>query len=106
MSKQWRQRWAPVPIRLVVGTGFMVHGWAKLSRGPDGFARLLAQIGVPWPKLTAWIAMLLELVGGGAILIGAFVTVLGLPLIVMMLVAMFRIHLRYGFSAINTIGLT
>jgi hypothetical protein len=29
-----------------------------------------------------------------------------LPLIVMMLVAMFTVHLRYGFSAINTIGLT
>jgi hypothetical protein len=28
------------------------------------------------------------------------------PLIVMMLVAMFTVHLRYGFSAINTIGLT
>jgi uncharacterized membrane protein YphA (DoxX/SURF4 family) len=28
------------------------------------------------------------------------------PLIVMMLVAMFTVHLRYGFSAINTVGLT
>jgi putative oxidoreductase len=28
------------------------------------------------------------------------------PLIVLMLVALFTVHLRYGFSAINTIGLT
>jgi putative oxidoreductase len=40
------------------------------------------------------------------ILAGAFVAVVSIPLIVMMLVAMFTVHLRYGFSAINTIGLT
>ena len=31
---------------------------------------------------------------------------MSVPLIVMMLVAMFTVHLRYGFSAINTVGLT
>jgi len=99
-------RWAPVLLRLVVGFGFMAHGAAKLSRGPAGFARLLAQIGAPLPKVMAWAGMLLELFGGAAIFLGAFVTVVGGPLIVMMLVAMFTVHLRYGFSAINTIGLT
>jgi putative oxidoreductase len=40
------------------------------------------------------------------ILAGAFVAAVSIPLIVMMLVAMVTVHLRYGFSAINTIGLT
>src|SRR6266849_1027292 len=31
-------RWAPIPLRLVVGCGFMEHGFAKLSRGPEAFA--------------------------------------------------------------------
>jgi putative oxidoreductase len=101
----WRQ-WAPLPLRLVIGYGFVVHGWAKLSRGPDGFARLLEQIGAPLPEATAWVSTLLEILGGLAILAGAFVAVVSVPLIVMMLVAMFTVHLRYGFSAINTIGLT
>ena len=48
----------------------------------------------------------MELLGGLAIFVGAFVEVVSIPLIVMMLVAMFTVHLRYGFSAINTIGLT
>jgi putative oxidoreductase len=52
------------------------------------------------------VSTLLELLGGLAILVGAFVVVVSVPLIVMMLVAMFTVHLRYGFSAINTIGLT
>ena len=36
----WRQ-WAPLPLRLIIGYGFMAHGWAKLSRGPAEFAKLL-----------------------------------------------------------------
>src|SRR5262245_16911092 len=101
----WRQ-WAPLPLRLIIGSGFLVHGWAKLSRGPAGFARLLEQIGAPLPEVTAWVSTLIELLGGLALLAGAFVAVVSVPLIVMMLVAMFTVHLRYGFSAINTIGLT
>jgi putative oxidoreductase len=101
----WRQC-AIVPIRLIIGYGFLAHGWAKLTRGPAGFAKLLEQIGAPMPEATAWVSTLVEILGGLAILSGAFVAVVSVPLIVMMLVAMFTVHLRYGFSAINTIGLT
>ena len=101
----WRQ-WAPLPLRLIIGYGFVAHGWAKLRRGPEGFAKLLDQIGAPLPEVTAWVSTLIEILGGLAILAGAFVAVVSVPLIMMMLVAMFTVHLRYGFSAINTIGLT
>ena len=49
---------------------------------------------------------ILELFGGLAILAGAFVAIVSVPLMMSMLIAMFTVHLRYGFSAINTIGLT
>jgi putative oxidoreductase len=101
----WSQ-WVPLSLRLVIGIGFMAHGWAKLSRGPSGFARLLTQIGAPLPEATAWVSTFVELLGGLAILVGAFVEVVSIPLIVMMLVAMFTVHLKYGFSSVNTIGLT
>jgi putative oxidoreductase len=101
----WRQ-WAPLPLRLVVGYGFVAHGWAKLNRGPAEFAKLLEQIHAPLPELTAWVSVLIEVLGGLAILAGAFVAAVSVPLIVMMLVAMFTVHLRFGFNAINTIGLT
>lgn len=101
----WAQL-APIPLRLIIGYGFMAHGWAKWSRGPDGFAKLLQQIGVPLPQFTARATTFLELFGGLAILIGAFVALVSIPLIVSMLVAMFTVHLKYGFSAIKTIGLT
>jgi len=104
-KEPWR-RWSTVPLRLVIGYGFVVHGWAKFSRGPARFAQLLQHIGAPLPHATAWVSTAVEILGGLAILAGAFVAVVSVPLIVMMLVAMFTIHLRYGFSAINTIGLT
>jgi putative oxidoreductase len=101
----WDQ-WVALPLRLVIGFGFMAHGWAKLSRGPSGFAKLLTQIGAPLPEPTAWVSTFVELLGGLAVFVGAFVEVASVPLIVMMLVAMFTVHLKYGFSSINTIGLT
>ena len=101
-----RSQWLPLPLRLVIGIGFMAHGWAKFSRGPSGFAKLLTHIGAPVPETTAWVSTFVELLGGLAIIVGAFVEFVSVPLIVMMLVAMFTVHLKYGFSSINTIGLT
>jgi putative oxidoreductase len=99
-------RWALLPLRLVVGYGFLAHGMAKLGRGPEGFGRLLHQIGVPFPLASAWAVTLLELFGGLALIAGAFVAIASVPLVGSMLVAMFTIHWRFGFSAINTTGLT
>jgi putative oxidoreductase len=105
-NKAFWGQWVPLPLRLIIGFGFMAHGWAKLSRGPSGFANLLTQIGAPLPEVTAWVSTFVELLGGLAIFVGAFVEIVSVPLIVMMLVAMFTVHLKYGFSAVNTIGLT
>ncbi|WP_437733726.1 DoxX family protein [Sorangium sp. So ce1335] len=99
-------QWAPLLMRLVMGHGFIVHGWVKLSRGPARFEMLLAQIGVPSSKLAAWVVPLVELLGGIAVLAGAFMAITAVPLVATMLAAMFSVHLEHGFSSVNTIGLT
>lgn len=73
-------RWAPLPLRLIVGYGFMEHGFAKLSRGPDAFAAILQATGVPAPHLMSWLSILTELIGGLAVLLGAFVPLVSLPM--------------------------
>lgn len=99
-------RWSPVPLRLIVGYGFMQHGFAKLSRGPDAFASVLQGIGVPDPHLMAWLTILIELFGGLAVLLGAFVTIVSMPMMAVLLVAMFKVHLPYGFSSIKLLAVT
>ena len=99
-------RWAPIPLRLIVGFGFMQHGFAKMSRGPDAFAAILHALGVPAPHLMAWVSILTELLGGLAILVGAFVTLASIPMAILLLVAVFTVHLPYGFSSIKLIAVT
>src|SRR4029079_10539041 len=106
MARAWTNGWALLPLRVVVGSGFMVHGLAKWNRGPANFGKLLHVLGVPAPVPTAWLVTLLEIFGGLAILAGVLVALVSIPLIVSMLVAMFTVHARYGFSSINTVGLT
>jgi hypothetical protein len=48
-------RWAPIPLRLIVGFGFIQHGFAKLSKGPDTFAAILHALAVPAPHFVVWI---------------------------------------------------
>lgn len=58
---------------------------------------MLQFLGVPPPDFTAWMVTLLELIGGFALIIEAFVTIISIPLIILMLVAMFTVNVRYGF---------
>ena len=99
-------RWSPIPLRLIVGYGFMQHGFAKLSRGPDAFGAILQAMGVPNPHLMAWLTILTELLGGLAVLLGAFVALVSVPMMGVLLVAMFKVHLPYGFSSIKLLGVT
>lgn len=99
-------RWAPIPLRLIVGFGFMEHGFAKLSKGVDAFAAILNAIGVPAPHLMAWVTILTEIGGGVAVMLGAFVALAVLPMAAVLLVAIFTVHLPYGFSSIKLIGVS
>lgn len=99
-------RWALVPLRLVVGFGFAAHGYAKLARGPESFAAILSAIGVPAPHLAAWATVVVELLGGIAMMAGAGVVMVTPLLAAIMVTALFGVHLRYGFSSIRLKAIT
>jgi putative oxidoreductase len=99
-------RWAPLLLRLIVGYGFVQHGIAKFLKGPDAFAAILQMIGVPGPHFMAWLTILTELIGGMAVLLGAFIPLVSLPLAAVLLVAIFTVHLPYGFSSIRLMAVT
>ena len=98
--------WYAIPIRLIVGYGFMEHGYAKLARGPDDFANILHALGMPAPTLLAWATVLVELLGGLAVLVGAFIPLASVPMAFVLLVAIVTVHLPNGFSSIKLQSVT
>jgi putative oxidoreductase len=84
----------------------MEHGYAKIAHGPGNFAGILHAMSVPAPELTAWLTILTELIGGAAVLLGVFVPLASIPMAAVLLVAMFTVHLPYGFSAIKLQAIT
>ena len=100
------QSWWPLPLRLIVGYGFMAHGYAKIVRGPDVFAAILDAIGVPAPHLMSSLTIAVELAGGLAVLVGAFVVWASLPMAAVLVVAALTVHLPNGFSSIKLLAVT
>jgi putative oxidoreductase len=98
--------WSALPLRLIVGFGFFMHGYAKLARGPESFTGILAALEMPAPELLAWATIVVEIVGGLAVALGFFVPVFAIPMIVVLLVAIFTVHLPNGFSSIKLQSVT
>jgi putative oxidoreductase len=98
--------WGPIPLRLIVGYGFVQHGFAKIARGPDSFAAILQALGVPAPHFTAWVSIVTELLGGLAILTGGLVTLASIPMAMLLCVAIFTVHLPNGFSSVKLVAIT
>jgi putative oxidoreductase len=84
-----------------VGYGFIAHGFAKVMNGPDRFAASLHALGVPASHLMAWVTIVCELLGGLAVLLGAWIPFVSVPLSAILLVAAITVHLPYGFSSIK-----
>ena len=93
--------WFAIPLRLIVGLGFIQQGYAKLARGPDDFINILHAIGVPAAFLAGWATIICEIVGGFLILLGALVPLATIPMGIILLVAIFTVHLPNGFSSIK-----
>lgn len=100
------QQLSLLPLRLIVGYGFVAHGYAKLVRGPDNFAAVLQAIGIPQAHVMSWVTIIIELAGGAAVLLGALVGFAILPMAAVLVTAMLTVHLRYGFSSIKLQAIT
>jgi putative oxidoreductase len=86
---------------MIIGYGFMAHGYAKLARGPENFAAVLHTLGVPESLLLSWATTVVELIGGAAVLVGGFIPLVSLPMGIVLLTAMFTVHYQYGFFSVK-----
>jgi putative oxidoreductase len=63
-------------------------------------------MGVPAAHFMAWVTILTEVLGGLAIVLGAFVAYASLPMAAVLLLAKFKVHLPYGFRSIKLVAIT
>jgi putative oxidoreductase len=93
-------KWGMLPLRIVVGLVFLMHGGQKLFIfGIGGTADIMGKLGLPAPLVCAAIVIALELLGGLAILLGVFTRLAGALLAFEMVVAISVARWHGGFFA-------
>ena len=93
-------KWGMLPLRIVVGLVFLMHGGQKLFIfGLAGTADIMGKLGLPLPIVCAAIVIAVELLGGLAILLGVFARVASALLAFEMVVAIIVARVHGGFFA-------
>jgi putative oxidoreductase len=96
------QPYGPAVLRLTVGTVFVAHGAQKLfgvwgGGGPEGTAAYFSQLGLNPSYPLALAAGVTELMGGLMLILGAYILVASPALLVVMGVAVWKVHYMNGF---------
>ena len=81
--------------------------------GPIGFAAVgrkdgdayLAQLSVRH-RCMAWCTVVIEIGAGAAVFFGAFVSLMSVPMVIVLLVAIVKVHWQFGFSSIKFLAAT
>lgn len=93
----------PLIVRIALAIPLVVSGVGKLlnvgpkAYGIEGFAGVLAGLGVPAPELFAWVVGLVELLGGLLIAAGLFTRYAAALAAVTMAAATLLVHAPNGF---------
>ena len=93
-------RWGLVPLRVVLGLVFIMHGYLKLfSMGLAGTTGMFQQMGIPLPQVAAAVVIAVELLGGTALILGLFTRWAAAALAIEMAVVVLVVKLPGGFFA-------
>jgi uncharacterized membrane protein YphA (DoxX/SURF4 family) len=98
----------PLIIRVVVGLMFLLHGLQKFGvfggGGIQGVIGMFGNWGIPAPGIMAPLVALIELVGGLLLILGLGTRIVTIPLIIIMLVAIFAVKIQGGINPIGNGG--
>ena len=81
-----------------------MYGWNKLQN-PAGFEGFVTELGFPAPAILAWFVLLLELVGGAALIVGLLVRPIALLFAIEMIVTSISVKLALGFAPQGATGI-
>jgi putative oxidoreductase len=95
-----RREYGIALLRIILGVVFFAHGYLKFfTMGMDGVTGFFGSLGIPAPGVLAWCVTLLEMLGGIALVLGVFTTVLGVLFAAEMAGAIFFAKRGGGFFA-------
>ncbi len=84
-------------LRVVLGVSFVWHGWQKLNDGPAAIAAF-AQLGIPAPETSVYVAIFAELLGGLGLVLGMLTPLAALgPMLTTLYAAWFARPVRLLF---------
>jgi len=90
----------PLLFRLVLSYGFFKPAMMKWDN-IEGIGQWFASMNYPFPLFNAYMAAITETAGFILLLLGLATRIISIPLMVVMLVAIFTVHIGNGFEAGN-----
>lgn len=98
-NKNSISQWTLTLLRVMLGIIFTYHGYGKLfvKGALPGTAQFFAAIGIPLANYAAVLVASLEFFGGVLLILGLLTRWISVLLIIEMLVAFFKVHLKQGF---------
>lgn len=102
LSGVWAAKWqnlALFVLRVATGLVFFTHGWAKWEGGIDQTAGFLASLQFPMPEVFAPLLIGIEVLGGLALIVGAFTRLAAKLTGIVAIVALLTVHVDKGYSA-------
>lgn len=79
--------------RIGLGVIFIAHGWQKVStNGLDATTEGFRGMNIPLPQASAYYASFVELVGGAALILGIFTSIVSILLLLDMIGAFVFVH--------------
>ena len=81
-------------LRLVIGGGFIMHGYPKIAGGMEEVAGMLTRLEFPMPEISAWVLAITETLGGLFLVLGLMTRIAAIGPAIAMIVAIALVH--YG----------
>lgn len=85
-------------LRVALGAIMIAHGKEKVFGGMAKHIAMVHSLGVPAPTFMAYLSAGTEFVGGILLVIGLFTRIASFATLIDMLVAIFKVHIKNGFT--------
>jgi putative oxidoreductase len=83
-------------LRLALGAVMIAHGWQKIAGHMHGIMGMLGHLGIP--QWMAYLVVAAEFGGGILVVLGLLTRLAAFSIVIDMLVAIFKVHLKNGLT--------